>query len=220
MSRVAIFDCDGTLVDGQANVCIAMEEAFAASDLEAPSRSLIRRAVGLSLPQAMAMLLPGSTAAEQEMLAERYRIAFREHRRAGLIDEPLFDGMRELLIDLHESGWQLAVATGKSKRGLRHCLETHGIKHLFCSLQTADDHPSKPDPAMINTVLWDTGLQAGDAVMIGDTSFDMMMAGAAGVRALGVDWGYHGGEELLATGAVGVAETMNDLRKMIEGDQP
>ena len=203
MSRIAIFDCDGTLVDGQANVCLAMEEAFAAASLEAPSRALIRRAVGLSLPQAMAMLLPGSTPAEQEMLAESYRLAFREHRRLGQVDEPLFDGIAPLLRQLHAEGWQLAVATGKSRRGLRHCLATHGVSDLFSSLQTADDHPSKPDPAMIAAVLWETGI-------------DMLMASAAGVRAIGVDWGYHHAEELLATGAERVAETVEELAGMLE----
>ena len=216
MSRIAIFDCDGTLVDGQANVCEAMEEAFAAASLTAPPRTLIRRAVGLSLPQAMALLLPESTPAQQEMLAESYRIAFREHRRLGRINEPLFDGIAPLLRQLHGDGWRLAVATGKSQRGLRHCLQTHGIADLFCSLQTADDHPSKPDPAMINAVLFETGAQAADAVMIGDTSFDMIMASAAGVRAIGVDWGYHHAEELLATGADRIADTVDELAAMLK----
>ncbi|ARU15260.1 HAD-IA family hydrolase [Croceicoccus marinus] len=215
MSRIAIFDCDGTLVDGQANVCEAMEEAFAAASLAAPSRALIRRAVGLSLPQAMGLLLPESTPDQQEMLAESYRIAFREHRRQGRIDEPLFEGIGPLLRRLHQDGWQLAVATGKSRRGLRHCLAAHGISDLFCSLQTADDHPSKPDPAMITAVLWETGAQAQDAVMIGDTSFDMLMASAAGVRAIGVDWGYHHAEELLATGADRVVDTVEELAAML-----
>ena len=216
MSKVAIFDCDGTLVDGQANVCEAMEEAFAAASLTAPPRALIRRAVGLSLPQAMGLLLPESTEVQQERLAESYRIAFREHRRLGRINEPLFDGIAPLLRQLHEDGWQLAVATGKSQRGLRHCLATHGIAELFCSLQTADDHPSKPDPAMIDAVLFETGAQAEDAVMIGDTSFDMIMASAAGVRAIGVDWGYHHAEELLATGADCVADTVEELAAMLK----
>ncbi len=216
MSRIAIFDCDGTLVDGQANVCEAMEEAFAAASLTAPSRALIRRAVGLSLPQAMALLLPESTPAEQEMLAESYRIAFREHRRQGRIDEPLFEGIAPLLRQLHDAGWRLAVATGKSRRGLRHCLAAHGISELFCSLQTADDHPSKPDPSMILAVLRETGSRPGDAVMIGDTSFDMIMASTAGVRAIGVDWGYHHAEELLATGAERVADTVGELAAMLQ----
>ncbi|WP_066555689.1 HAD-IA family hydrolase [Croceicoccus bisphenolivorans] len=219
MKRLAIFDCDGTLVDGQANVCLAMEEAFAETGLTAPSRTVIRRAVGLSLPQAMAMLLPESSSQDQDMLAERYRLAFRRQRDAGLVYEPLFEGMEDLLRHLHGSGWTLAVATGKSDRGLAHCLAEHGITGLFASLQTADRHPSKPHPAMIEQVLFETAITAADAVMIGDTSFDMVMAQSAGVTALGVGWGYHDDDELFASGARGVAQTINELRTMLEAVQ-
>jgi len=216
MTRLAIFDCDGTLVDGQANVCLAMEEAFEATGRTAPPRAIIRRAVGLSLPQAMAMLLPESDAREHDILADRYRHAFRTQREAGLVYEPLFDGMQDLLEHLHAGGWTLAVATGKSDRGLTHCLAEHGITHLFTSLQTADRHPSKPHPAMIEHILFETSTDKRDAVMIGDTSFDMAMAESAGVRAVGVAWGYHDNEELLTSGAASVAETMDDLRRILE----
>lgn len=216
MKRLAIFDCDGTLVDGQANVCIAMEEAFAAAGRPAPPRAQIRRAVGLSLPQAMALLLPGSEAAEHDALAEHYRQAFRRQREAGLVYEPLFDGIDALLRHLHAAGWTLAIATGKSDRGLAHCLAEQNIAALFTSLQTADRHPSKPHPAMIEQVLLETGHGHAETVMIGDTSFDMAMAQNAGVAALGVGWGYHDAEELFASGARGVAETVADLRSMLE----
>jgi len=219
VTRLAIFDCDGTLVDGQANVCLAMEEAFAAVGKPAPERSLIRRAVGLSLPQAMAMLLPGSTAPEQDALADHYRLAFRSQRDAGLVYEPLFEGMETLLRDLHAAGWTLAVATGKSDRGLAHCLAEQGIAELFASLQTADRHPSKPHPSMIEQVLFDTAIPAADAVMIGDTTFDMVMAESAGVRAIGVAWGYHDAAELIDSGATGVAQSIEALRTMLEEGQ-
>lgn len=216
VKRLAIFDCDGTLVDGQANVCIAMEEAFAATGIAAPPRALIRRAVGLSLPQAMAMLLPESSPGEQDALAERYRMAFRAQREAGLVHEPLFDGIEDLLRHLHGAGWVLAVATGKSDRGLSHCLACNNITGLFASLQTADRHPSKPHPAMIEQVLFETAIAKTRTVMIGDTSFDMAMAQGAGVAALGVGWGYHDDEELFASGARGVAATVAELRTMLE----
>lgn len=216
MTRLAIFDCDGTLVDGQANVCVAMEEAFAATGQVAPPRSHIRRAVGLSLPQAMALLLPESTPEEQDALAERYRLAFRAQREAGLVYEPLFEGMEALLRHLHGADWLLAVATGKSERGLCHCLEEHGIADLFVSLQTADRHPSKPDPAMVEHILLETAIPARNAVMIGDTSFDMVMAESAGIRAIGVDWGYHDRTELLASGATSVAADIAELQRILE----
>ena len=217
MAKLAIFDCDGTLVDGQANVCLAMEEAFAATGLSAPPRSQIRRAVGLSLPQAMAILLPGSTSDQQDALAEHYRLAFRTQREAGLVYEPLFEGMEALLQGLNTQGWVLAVATGKSDRGLAHCLAEHGITHLFSSLQTADRHPSKPHPAMVQHILFETAISPRNAVMIGDTSYDMAMAESAGVRAIGVEWGYHDREELLASGAASVAADIEELKTMLEG---
>lgn len=215
MTRLAIFDCDGTLVDGQAAVCRAMEEAFTATGRPVPDRALIRRAVGLSLPQAMATLLPGSTAEEQTVLADRYRQAFRAHRRAGLVEEPLYEGIAPLLQRLRASGWMLAVATGKSDRGLAHCLAGHSIADLFDSLQTADRHPSKPHPSMIEQALSETGATHGEALMIGDTSFDMAMARAANIRAIGVDWGYHTPDELLEHGAERVVSSTRELAEVL-----
>ena len=129
---------------------------------------------------------------------------------------PLFAGMRELLHRLHGAGWLLGVATGKSDRGLTACLAGHEISDLFVTLQTADRHPSKPHPAMLEAALFEAGVTAEAAVMIGDTSFDMEMAAAAGVRAIGVDWGYHAPEELLATGATGVASDMAALEALLQ----
>ncbi|MDT0574644.1 HAD-IA family hydrolase [Croceicoccus sp. F390] len=215
MTQLAIFDCDGTLVDGQANVCAAMEHAFGAAGRAPPPQERIRRIVGLSLPQAMAALLPDSSAQEHQTLAGLYREAFRAQRAAGLVSEPLFDGIHALLNRLHGDGWTLAVATGKSARGLAHCLAKNDIADLFISLQTADDHPSKPHPSMIISILQQTGMKSDTAVMIGDTSFDMAMAGAAGIRGIGVAWGYHRPAELLVAGAAGVARDAADLSKLL-----
>ncbi|MBU6267269.1 MAG: HAD hydrolase-like protein, partial [Sphingomonadales bacterium] len=137
-----MFDCDGTLVDGQADICAAMEQAFAEVSLAAPDRAAIRRAVGLSLPQAMRILLPDADAGLRTELVDRYKLAFRTARAEGRLTEPLFDGIRPLLDTLLAKGWLLGVATGKSQRGLVHCLATHGLSHHFVTLQTADFHPS------------------------------------------------------------------------------
>ena len=144
-------------------------------------------------------------------VTEFYRSSYRARREEGLLDEPLFEGIAELLRQLRGAGWQLAVATGKSDRGLAACLATHGIADLFVSLQTADRHPSKPHPAMLEAALFEAGAQPHQAVMIGDTSFDMLMARSAGVRAVGVSWGYHAPHELLASGAASVADSMAEL---------
>lgn len=215
--RLAIFDCDGTLVDSQADIALAMEAAFAAHALIAPPRADIRRIVGLSLGEAIRQLAPEIDSETAASLVAGYKDAFRARRAAGVVEEPLYDGIAALVADLDTSGWLLGVATGKSDRGLAHCLERHGLTGHFVTLQTADRHPSKPDPAMIEACLDATGADPAQTVMIGDTAFDMAMAVNAGVRAIGVDWGYHHPEELVAAGAEAVAGSVDELRLLLRG---
>ena len=208
--RLALFDCDGTLVDSQADICTAMEVAFAGAGLAPPDRHAIRRIVGLSVPEAMRALTP-DTAHAWDALIEGYKSAYAERRQLGQLAEPLYDGVIETLDALTAAGWTLGVATGKSMRGLTRCLETHGILDRFATLHTADTHPSKPHPAMVEAALWDTGALPETTYMIGDTSFDMAMARAAGCHALGVDWGYHDAAELSGAGASHVFATPAQL---------
>lgn len=204
-NRLAIFDCDGTLVDSSAPIHAALKASLERNGYPAPSRSVSRRIIGLSLPEAMAALLPDASAEQHAKLAEEYRRAFMELRAKGEAEEPLFDGMLELLDALEEDGWLLAVATGKSDRGLKHCLERHDIHARFVSLQTADRHPSKPHPSMVEQAIADAGAAASTTVVVGDTSFDIAMAVASGATAIGAGWGYHEPEELIAAGAIAVA---------------
>jgi phosphoglycolate phosphatase len=213
--RLAVFDCDGTLVDGQHDIAMAMDEAFAALGLNPPSRLSVRRIVGLSLPQAMRKLAPTQTPELQAALVEAYKNAYRQARVEGRIGEPLFRGIREVLDGLRADGWDLGVATGKSDRGLAYCLATHGLSDHFITLQTADRHPSKPHPSMLTQAMDDAMAQAPDCVMIGDTSYDMAMARAAGVRAIGVAWGYHTTSDLLAAGADCVVTTPAHLQEAL-----
>jgi phosphoglycolate phosphatase len=208
MNRLAIFDCDGTLVDSQANICVAMEACFGEAGLVAPDRAAIRRIVGLSLPQAMQVLAPGH---DHDALAEGYKLCFQRLRAEGRVEEQLYEGIPQVLATLEAEGWLLGVATGKSDRGLRLMLEHHGLAHRFVTLQTADRHPSKPHPSMIEQAMAETGADAASTVMIGDTSYDILMAHNAGVRAIGVAWGYHQADELLREGADAVAAHPSDL---------
>jgi phosphoglycolate phosphatase len=121
----------------------------------------------------------------------------------------------DLLDALEDDGWLLAVATGKSDRGLKHCLDTHGIHARFVSLQTADRHPSKPHPSMVEQAIADAGAVPGTTIVVGDTSFDMAMAVNAGAAGIGAGWGYHEASELIEAGAIGVAETPADVLSLI-----
>ncbi|EMD82121.1 HAD-IA family hydrolase [Pacificimonas flava] len=210
--RLAIFDCDGTLMDSQANIVAAMDACFDMNRLPPPAANATRRIVGLSLPEAMAQLVPEAEAALHDKMAEDYKTCFKRMRaEAALAHEPLYEGVLETLVRLEEAGWLLGIATGKSDRGLELALDYHGLGGRFMTLQTADRHPSKPHPAMVLQALRDAGAEAEGALMIGDTIFDMAMGQNAGVRSLGVAWGYHAPEELTEAGAVAVLDDYSAL---------
>jgi len=211
VNRLAVFDCDGTLADSQAIICRAIREAFVSEKLAPPADTAIRRAVGLSLPEVMRVLLPEADREFHVHVAECYKRRFQSLRAAGLVEEPLFAGIADALAALEADGWLLAIATGKSDRGLLHLLEHHGISGRFVSLQTADRHPSKPHPSMLLQAMADAGAIPGTTVMIGDTSFDIGMGINAGCSTIGVAWGYHEAEELFEEGAHFVADRPDQL---------
>lgn len=210
-NKLAVFDCDGTLVDSQHSICTAMIRAFEGEKLLAPDRATILSVVGLSLPLAMARLLPEAEADYHDYLSESYKLAFQQLRRENAVSEPLYPGIAELIRQLDADGWLLGVATGKSDRGLQLCLTHHGIHAHFVTLQTADRHPSKPHPSMLLAAMAEAGAAPETTVMIGDTSFDIDMALTAGACALGVGWGYHTPQDLIAAGAHSVAMDSTEL---------
>jgi phosphoglycolate phosphatase len=216
MNHLALFDCDGTLVDSQAGICLAMEAAFTEAGLEPPTRSATRQVVGLSLFEIMRTLLPSAEEGVHRDMAERYRAAFLKLRGDGMVDEPLYSGIKELIFSLYQGGWKLGVATGKSDRGLTRCLDHHAIRSQFVTLQTADSHPSKPHPSMVVQAMADAGSDAATTIMIGDTGYDINMGIAAGCRTIGVAWGYHTAEELIACGAHTVVHSISELAQVLE----
>jgi phosphoglycolate phosphatase len=209
--RLAVFDCDGTLVDSQHGIFAAMSAAFESFSLAPPSQALARRVIGLPLVDALAALAPVEAGLDPERLAERYRDAFHAGRHAPDIDEPLFAGAVAALDALEAEGFLLGIATGKGRRGLEATLGRHDILSRFVTLQTSDSGPGKPHPAMLLRAMAETGAAPAETVMIGDTSFDMRMARAAEVLALGVGWGYHAAEELTAAGAHAVVPSFPAL---------
>lgn len=204
MIKLAIFDCDGTLVDSGGTIHTALQQAFGVHGLECPPRDITKKVIGLSLMEAMAALVPDG---DHAALTQTYKDAFFAMRGAGRVEEPLFDGIIELLDTLEADGWLLGVATGKSDRGLRHCLANHGLAGRFVTLQTADRNPSKPHPAMALAAMAEAGANPARTIFVGDTGWDMGCARNAGVGAIGAAWGYHEVEELTADGAHGVART-------------
>ncbi|MDO5529224.1 MAG: HAD-IA family hydrolase [Paracoccus sp. (in: a-proteobacteria)] len=213
--KLVIFDVDGTLVDSQALICGAMGDAMTGAGLPVLPRSDVLSIVGLSLPVAVARLLPGEAPSRHEAVVEGYRASFLRRRTRD--EAPLYPGAIECLDALDARGdLLLGIATGKSRRGLDALIAAHGLKGRFVTIQTADLNPSKPDPGMVNAALSETGTAPQDALMIGDTVFDMEMARAAGVAAIGVAWGYHDAAALRACGAE-VAEDFPSLTEMIAG---
>jgi phosphoglycolate phosphatase len=210
--RLAVFDCDGTLVDSQHSIVACMAAAFVAAGLAAPTAEAVRRVVGLPLQASVARLSPLLAMAECARVADFYKQAFSDMRRDSPIDEPLFPGVRELLDALEAEGVMLGVATGKGRRGLRITLEHHGLLDRFVTLQTADDAPGKPHPEMLRRAMAETGADPATTAMIGDTTYDILMALSAGTAAIGVAWGYHPPEELRAVGAHVVVEAAHEVR--------
>ncbi|OYU34185.1 HAD-IA family hydrolase [Novosphingobium sp. PASSN1] len=217
MVRLAVFDCDGTLIDSQVNILRAMADSFTRHGLVPPPEHATRRIVGLSLLEAVQVLLPDAELALQQSLAQDYKTAFQRLRADRSLDpEPLYPGVAAGLAQLEAQGWLLGVATGKSDRGLALALAHHGLTDHFVTLQTADRHPSKPHPAMLRAAMAEAGAEAGATVIIGDTVFDMGMGVNAGVRAIGVDWGYHEPDELREAGAETVVSDFATLIARLE----
>ncbi|MEE8515475.1 MAG: HAD-IA family hydrolase [Alphaproteobacteria bacterium] len=214
--RLAVFDCDGTLVDSQHAIIAAMTAAWQAHGLDAPEAQAVRRVVGLPLLDIIEKLLPGGGPDDFRRLASHYREAFNTLRQHPDHEEPLFPGTREVLDILDGANYLLAIATGKSRRGLRATLELHGLTDRFMTLKTSDDGPGKPNPDMLISAMAEAGAAPSETVMIGDTSFDMLMAGNAGTMAVGVTWGYHDRQELSEAGAARLIEHFAELPEALD----
>ena len=219
--RLVVFDCDGTLVDSQNGIVAAMTGAFEALGLPVPARGRILSIVGLSLHEAIARLAaPGDVGAVPE-LVRHYKAGFFALRADADHAEPLYDGVAAAIERLaaHDD-IRLGIATGKSRRGVTRLLDRHGLAGRFATIQTADDAPSKPHPAMLHQAMRATGAEPGATVMIGDTTFDMEMAHNARAHGIGVGWGYHPGDTLRMAGAASVLGHIDDLDGILDGLRP
>ncbi len=209
--RLVVFDVDGTLIDSQRHIMAAMAQAFTVTGQAVPTLTDVLAIVGLSLPEAVGRLVPQLDAAIRDRIVGEYKRSFMTDRIGGAVS-PLYPGAAAALGRLSaRPGIVLGIATGKSRRGLDHVLRAHGLTGRFATEQVADDHPSKPHPAMLLAALAETHTAPADAVIIGDTTYDIGMGHAAGIRTIGVAWGYHGAPALRAARADAVIDRFDDL---------
>ena len=200
--KLVVLDCDGTLIDSQNGICEAMVHAFSGFGLTPPAREATLAIVGLSLPEAFAALAPDHDAQLRAALVERYKSAFLEIRRDPALHEPLFAGIGAAIEAMSaRDDVVLGIATGKSRKGVDRLFAREDWGRRFITVQTSDNNPSKPHPAMLHAAMAEAGVGPESTLMVGDTTFDVEMALAAGTGALGVGWGYHSPDELHAAGA-------------------
>jgi phosphoglycolate phosphatase len=214
--RLAVFDLDGTLVDSLGHIARAVRETAKTLRIAAPPASAVPRVIGLSLDVAIARLFPDHDLDVQKEIDRVYRQIFAEWRAQPGHVEPLFDGSHDVITALEGAGFTLGIATGKARRGVDFLLSHHGLGGRFVTIQTPDTAPGKPDPGMLLSAMSETGAQPGQTVMIGDTTYDIAMACAAGTKALGVAWGNHHADELRQTGAHMVIDRMDQVLHAVQ----
>jgi phosphoglycolate phosphatase len=213
-----VFDCDGTLADSQHIITEAMRFAFQSAGLVAPERSSVLRIVGLSLDEAATTLAPDQCHAKRDEVVRVFREWSTALRLNASAREPLFPGAASLLQKLAErEDVILGLATGKSRRSVARIIEQNDLRGIFTTIQTADEAPSKPHPAMLFQAMKETGVSPETTVIIGDTSYDMQMAVAANVASIGVTWGYHTMAELRRAGAKRIVHSFAELASTLDG---
>ncbi|MEC7763315.1 MAG: HAD-IA family hydrolase [Pseudomonadota bacterium] len=214
--KLVLFDVDGTLIDSQHAIVAAMETAADEADLPTPTRADTLSVVGLSLVEAVRRLFGTFDDYDQARMVQAYKNAYMTARQTDGAP-PFFDGALETLRALHaRDEVLLGTATGMSRRGMQRIIDTFGLTGVFATTQTADDQPSKPDPAMVHAALSDTGVAPRDAVFVGDTVYDIEAGRAAGVFTIGVGWGYHAPRDLERAGADAVIDSFADLIPTID----
>ncbi len=209
--RLAAFDLDGTLLDSANSIVTGVMACWEACGFPLPEPDDVRRIIGLPWEESVQRLLPGAGDAEFAEIRAYHESVARGERPKPPRNQTLFPGVLEMLDAVEEAGYLLAIITSRSGRRLSELLEAQDIAKRFVSLKTTDNGPGKPNPSLMLQTLNETGVDKQDAVMIGDTTFDILMACNAGTASIGVSWGVHEPDELRDAGAQQVAETMEEL---------
>ena len=209
--NLIVFDWDGTLMDSTAGIATAIQDAARDLELPVPDREQANHVIGLGLEGALRAAVPSLPREKYADFVE----AYRRHFRVRQDEMQLFPGVRELLGELKERGHQLAVATGKSRRGLDHQLGVTGLGPLFAASRCADETNPKPHPAMLFELMQELAFEKHELLMIGDTSHDLGMAQSAGVDAVAVGYGAHPLESLSAWKPRGSVASVGELRQWL-----
>jgi phosphoglycolate phosphatase len=207
-----VFDWDGTLMDSAAKIVACFQSALRDAGAADPGEAAIRHIIGLGLNEAAAALLPDETPEVHQRVVERYRQHFLH---LDPIESVMFPGVQPALEDLSRRGYILAIATGKSRRGLNRVLEQTGLGPLFAASRCADEAFSKPHPQMLLDILETTGTAPGQAIVIGDTAYDMEMARNAGVDRLAVSYGVHSREHLLPYSPAACVDSFEEVHRWL-----
>lgn len=209
--RLIVFDWDGTLLDSARGIVESIQEAARELRLPVPTRETASHVIGLGLHDSLRTAVPALPADRYREFAEAYRKHFRA-RQDGMA---LFPGVREVLRNLRQSGVQLAVATGKSRRGLEHAFDATALRDFFAASRCADETEPKPHPAMLIELMRQLAAEPAEALMVGDTSHDVQMARSAGVDALAVSYGAHPEADLRALQPRGCVASVAELRQWL-----
>jgi phosphoglycolate phosphatase len=204
--RLIVFDWDGTIIDSASTIAECIRDASRELGVEVPDRERASHVIGLGLQDAMRLAVPGLPGERYPEFVASYRRHFLARKDAML----LFEGMPELLERLSRTH-ALAIATGKSRRGLDRDLEYHGLAPRFAASRCADETHPKPHPAMLRELMAELEAGEGETLMIGDTSHDLEMARAAGVAALAVTYGAHPEGSLRACNPLGCFSSVTEL---------
>jgi len=204
--KVIIFDWDGTLMDSIDKIVASLQAAAKDCQLACPNSAAIRNIVGLSLDSAMQQLFPQHSATQQAAMVEAYRHHYLALDR--LHPTPFYPGIVSWLKTLKTQGYLLAVATGKGRRGLDRLLDSWAVRDLFATTYCADETLSKPNPLMLNRILEDLNLQPEQALMVGDSSYDLEMANNANMDCLGVSYGVHSNQVLQQFNPIAIVDDL------------
>jgi phosphoglycolate phosphatase len=218
--RLAVFDVDGTLVDSRRSIQASSDAAFRHLGRSPPPYEAVRQTIGLSLSEGLALLAPDLSVGELAEMLDFYKTYFSELHQDPAWRDPLYSGAAELLDGLKREAWKIAMATGQSRRGVERALRVHAWADIFDSTHCADDGPGKPHPSMLLEAMRALGAAPERTIMIGDTAHDIRMARAAGVRSVGVTWGFHTRAEIEAAGADLICDTFAELEQILENFGP